>query len=45
MTEQLDVIAVITAQQDQIDELADVVRLHQETIDQLTAAVAALQAR
>lgn len=41
----LDLVAIVTAQQDQIDELADVARTQQDTIDRLIAAVEALQAR
>jgi hypothetical protein len=41
----LDLVAIVTAQQDQIDELADTARIQQETIDRLIAAVEALQAR
>ena len=41
----LDLVATVTAQQDQIDELADTARAQQETIDRLIAAVEALQAR
>ncbi len=41
----LDLVAIVTAQQDQIDELAETARIQQETIDRLIAAVEALQAR
>ena len=41
----LDLVAIVTAQQDQIDELAAAVRAQQDTLDRLIAAVEALQGR